>query len=181
MRIYQAMRVYAYGFFSTQKVQGSKFQPLLIEGKGEIKIHPSVFFGVKSSPFYYSGYSYIEARKKNSYISIGKNTRINNSATIICNNSSIKIGENCLIGTAFQVMDSDFHHLSPSKRFNSQEAVTSKEVVIGDNVFIGNNVTILKGVSVGRNSVISNGSVVVKDIPENVVIGSSTLRILKNL
>ena len=42
-------------------------------------------------------------------------------------------------------------------------------ITIGNNVWIGAGVRVMPGVTIGDNSVIGGGSVVVKDIPENVV------------
>ena len=52
-------------------------------------------------------------------------------------------------------------------------------VRIGDDVWIGANVVILPGVTVGKNSVIGAGSVVTRDIPENVVALGNPCRILR--
>jgi maltose O-acetyltransferase len=51
--------------------------------------------------------------------------------------------------------------------------------MIGKNVFVGNNVTILKGVTIGDNSVIGNASVVVDNIPENVIAAGVPCRVIK--
>lgn len=45
----------------------------------------------------------------------------------------------------------------------------AKPITVGDNVWFGGSVTVLPGVKIGSGSVIGAGSVVVKDIPENVV------------
>jgi maltose O-acetyltransferase len=48
-------------------------------------------------------------------------------------------------------------------------------------VFLGSNVTILKGVTIGKNSIIGNGSVVTKNIPENVVAAGNPAKFIRNL
>ena len=44
------------------------------------------------------------------------------------------------------------------------------EVHIGDNVWVGARSVILPGVKIGNNVVIAAGSVVTKDVPENVMV-----------
>ena len=52
---------------------------------------------------------------------------------------------------------------------------------IKSNVWIGSNVKILKGVTIGKNSIISNSSVVTKDVPENVIVGGIPASIIKGI
>lgn len=51
-------------------------------------------------------------------------------------------------------------------------------IEVMDNVFIGCNVTILPDVKIGCNVVIAAGSVVTKDIPDNVVVAGVPARII---
>ena len=48
-------------------------------------------------------------------------------------------------------------------------------------VWIGGAVTINDGVTIGKNSVIGSGSVVVKDIPENVIAVGNPCRVLRKI
>jgi acetyltransferase-like isoleucine patch superfamily enzyme len=52
---------------------------------------------------------------------------------------------------------------------------------VGNNVFIGVHTIILPGVSIGDNVVIGAGSVVNKDIPDNVVAAGVPAKIIKNI
>jgi galactoside O-acetyltransferase len=54
-------------------------------------------------------------------------------------------------------------------------------VTIGDDVWIGANVVVLPGVAIGKNSIIGAGSVVTKDIPENVVAAGNPWRVLREI
>lgn len=176
----QKNRSIYYSLLSNIKIKANKYQPVLANGKGTIKIGTNVNFGVKESPYYYSGYSYLEARRECSYIEIGDNCWINNNATIISDGKRIIIENNCLIGTCVEIIDSNFHDLDPEKRFGGKK-INKKNVLIRENVFIGNNVTILKGVTIGKNSVIGNSSVVTKDIPENVVAAGNPAIVIREL
>ncbi len=178
--LFQKSRIFFYSFVSTHKIDALKQQPVLCSGLGNIKIGSNVVFGVRESPYFYSGYTYIDLRKEESYIEIGDNCYINNSATIISDGKSIIIKNNCLIGTNFQVMDSNFHDLEPSSRFGGVN-ILKKDVFIDENVFISNNVTILKGVTIGKNSVIGANSVVTKDIPKNVIAAGNPAKVIKSL
>jgi acetyltransferase-like isoleucine patch superfamily enzyme len=177
---FQKVRVFFYSFLSNIKIKAKKNQPVLANGKGIIKIGTNVNFGVNYSPDYYSKYTYLNARRDNSYIEIGDNCHINNNATIISDGKRIIIGNNCLIGTNLQILDSDFHDLDPANRFGGKNII-KKDVIIKNNVFIGSNVTILKGVVIGENSVIGSNSLVCKSIPDNVIAAGNPVKVVKKL
>ena len=54
-------------------------------------------------------------------------------------------------------------------------------LLLEDNVWIGDRAIVGKGVSIGKNSIVAAGSVVVKDVPPNVVVGGNPARIIKEL
>lgn len=167
VKIYQKFRVWFYKVISIKIENRARiYQPLLTEGFGKITIGNSSF-GYKNSPYFYSGYSYLEARCLGSTLTIGKGCQINNNFVMIAEKSHIKIGDHVLIGTDVCIYDSDFHDLRIDKRLSNEHICQAVEVQ--DNVFIGSKVTILKGVTIGKNSVIANGSIVTKDIPANQV------------
>jgi serine O-acetyltransferase len=52
---------------------------------------------------------------------------------------------------------------------------------IGDNVTVGANVCIIGKISIGHNVVIGAGSVVVKDVPGNVVVAGNPAKVIKRI
>ena len=52
-------------------------------------------------------------------------------------------------------------------------------ITVSDHVFIGANTTILAGVTIGSNAVIAAGSLVNKDIPDNVVAVGNPCKVVK--
>ena len=72
------------------------------------------------------------------------------------------IGENCWINQQVTI------------GYNGNEAP-----VIGDNVQILCGAKVIGGVSMGNNSIAGAGAVVVKDVPENAVVGGVPAKILK--
>lgn len=180
-KIYQKIRAFKYILFSNNipvLIDCKINIPIQFCGMGSIIINRSTI-GVWPSPYFITTYSYFEARGENACIKIGKNTFINNNATIIADKTNIHIGENCLIGFNFSVFDSDFHGIRVSDRLNGN--YICKEVIIGDNVFIGSSVTVLKGVTIGNNAVIGAGSVVVKDVEENAIYAGNPARFIKKI
>ena len=154
-------------------------QPTLFLGRGTIKFGTMVGIGLRNSKQYYSAYTYFEARKPNSEIVIGSNVFFNNSCTFICESSSIKIGDDCLIGPCCEFLDSDFHPLSPKKRRSGTHK--AKSITLENNVFLGANVIILKGVTIGENSVVGANSVVVSDVPKNTLVAGNPAKVIKYL
>lgn len=150
-------------------------QPVFFLGKGKIDIDKTAELGYSPSPYFYSGYMHVEARTRDSEISVGEKTVINNGAVIIAARAKIKIGQNCLIGVNFHCISSDFHGLDPENR----DEYASADISIGDHVFIGNNVTILKGSKIGGGATIAAGAVVTKSFPENAIIGGNPAKLIR--
>lgn len=57
----------------------------------------------------------------------------------------------------------------------------AKEITIGNDVWIGGGVTINAGVNIGSNVVIGSGSVVTRDIPDNVVAFGNPCRVHRSI
>ena len=179
-RLVQIPRVSLYSILSTNQMQGKpcRYQPIQAVGSGTINFQKNVKVGVFPSPQFFSTYAYIEARFPTATVSIGNGTWINNNFCAIAEYTSIRIGENCLIGTSVEILDSDFHGIRVRERMFSRPE-WSKPVLIGNNVFIGSNVKIMKGVSIGSGSVVANGSIVTKSVPANVIAGGNPACVLK--
>ena len=177
--LFQQPRIWKYGLLSDiRELRGKALlrQPVLFTGNGTVILGKDVVLGVRHSPGFLSGYSYIEARQPGACVEIGDRVWANNNLSIISNGSRIVVGPDTLVGANVEILDSDFHGICASSR--RSDRVPSAPVQIASNVWIGSNVTILKGVSIGRNSVISNGSLVVESIPENVIAGGVPARII---
>jgi maltose O-acetyltransferase len=57
----------------------------------------------------------------------------------------------------------------------------SKPVTIGDDVWIGGGTIICPGVTIGNGAVIAAGSVVIHDVPDNVMVAGNPAVIKKNI
>lgn len=51
--------------------------------------------------------------------------------------------------------------------------------IIGDNVYLGAAVTIIGDVKIGNNAIIGAGSVIIKDVPDNAIVGGNPARVIK--
>lgn len=111
------------------------------------------------------------------HLKVGKNFYANHGCTILdC--AMITIGDNCLLAPHVCI-SSAAHPLSAKMRAAGPEFAAP--IVIGHNVWIGANATICPGVTIGDNVVIGAGAVVVKDVPDSVVVGGVPAKIIKTL
>ncbi|TDK63275.1 acetyltransferase [Bacillus salipaludis] len=90
----------------------------------------------------------------------------------------IRIGVNCFIAPGVHIYTAT-HPIHPIERNSGKEY--GKPVSIGDNVWIGGKSVINPGVIIGNNVVIASGSVVTKNIPNNVVVGGNPAKIIKQI
>ena len=97
---------------------------------------------------------------------------------VILDTCEVHVGNNVLIGPDVK-MYSATHPTDPQERLDGLEY--GKPIRIGNNVWIGGGVVIVAGATIGDNSVIGAGSVVVKDIPANVVAVGNPCKVVKQL
>jgi acetyltransferase-like isoleucine patch superfamily enzyme len=111
-------------------------------------------------------YTTLLADANNAMIEIGDNTRVNGA--YIHAQKHIKIGNNCVIASGVNIIDSNGHQLYSSDRTKGRDE--AKEIAIGNNVWVGLNAIILKDTVIGDNSVVAAGSVVKGNFPANSLI-----------
>lgn len=111
------------------------------------------------------------------FIEIGDGTFINYDC-IILDACKVKIGKNVMIGPRTCIFTSS-HPIYAPVRISGYNI--SKPINIGDDVWIGGCVVLNPGVSIGKDSVIGSGSVVTKDIPENVIAFGNPCCVIRNI
>lgn len=110
-------------------------------------------------------------------ISVGKRFFANFNLTVL-DEARVTIGDDCFIGPNVSIYTA-CHSTDPVERNTRVE--WAEPVTIGDNVWMGGSVTILPGVTIGNNVTIGAGSVVTKDIPDNVVAVGNPCKVIKSI
>ena len=105
----------------------------------------------------------------------GKNVYANFNLTLV-DDTDIFVGDSVMLGPNVTVATAG-HPIDPALRLKVGQF--NIPVHIGNNVWIGANSVILPGITIGDNSVIGAGSIVTKDIPENVVAVGNPCRVLR--
>lgn len=96
---------------------------------------------------------------------VGRGLKLLHGHSLVVNERTI-IGEHCILRHSTTIGNDGKSDACP---------------VLGNYVDIGANVCIIGGVNVGDNSTIGAGSVVIKDIPPNVVAVGNPARIVRHL
>lgn len=115
------------------------------------------------------------------YINYGKHTKIGknvfiNFDCVFLDWGGITIEDNVLIAPKVSLL-TEGHPISPSER----HALIPKPIHVKRNAWIGANATILQGVTIGENSIVAAGSVVSKDVPDNVIVGGIPAKVLRSI
>lgn len=110
-------------------------------------------------------------------ISIGENFYTNHNCVILDGakvtfGDNVFIAPNCVFSTAGHAIDAE-------QRGKGLEIALP--ITVGDNVWIGANVSVLPGVSIGSNTVIGAGSVVNKNIPNNVIAAGNPCKVIREI
>lgn len=90
----------------------------------------------------------------------------------------VEIGDNVLFGPSVQIYTAT-HPLSAAERRTWKEF--AKPVVIGSDVWVGGGAIICPGVTIGSRSVIGAGSVVTKNIPDDVIAAGNPCRVIRQI
>lgn len=110
-------------------------------------------------------------------IEVGENFYANHGLTIL-DTASVKFGDNIYIGP-YCGFHTAGHPIDTARRNLDYEY--AHPITVGDNVWFGANVQVLPGVTIGSNVVIGSGSIVNKNIPDNVVAVGNPCRVLRSI
>ncbi len=110
-------------------------------------------------------------------IEIGENFFANYNFVVL-DVGKVCIGENVQIAPNVSIYTAG-HPIHPESRNSGYEY--GIDVTIGDNVWIGGSVCIMPGVTIGNNVVIGAGSVVTKDIPDNMIAVGNPCRVIREI
>ena len=109
-------------------------------------------------------------------ISVGRNFYANFNCTMLdC--AKITIGDNVFLAPGVQLYTAT-HPLDAIERRSTEFA---QPISIGDDVWIGGCAIVLPGVSIGSRAVVAAGSVVTKDVEDDVVVAGVPARVIKRL
>ncbi len=110
-------------------------------------------------------------------IRLGKKVFFNFNCVIL-DVARVTIGDNTLLGPAVQIYAAT-HPVSAAERRTGLES--GEPITIGSDVWIGGGAIICPGVTIGDRSVIGAGSVVTRDVPDDVVMAGNPARVLRRL
>lgn len=112
-----------------------------------------------------------------SNITLGDNVFFNFNCAVL-DVAPVRIGSRVLFGPAVQIYAAT-HPLRAADRRTGLEA--GKPVEIGDDVWVGGGAVICPGVRIGSRTVIGAGSVVTKDVPDDVFAVGNPCRVLRKI
>lgn len=153
-----------YDFNHTRPAEVEKRQALMQEMFAEIGEDCYI-----EPPFY--------ANWAGKHMYIGKDVYINFNMTCV-DDTYIYIGDDCMFGPNVMITTAG-HPLLPELRVQGLQY--NFPVRIGKNCWIGAGVNIMPGITIGDNVVVGAGSVVTKDLPDNVIAVGNPCRVLREI
>lgn len=117
-----------------------------------------------------------QIRSTGGHISVGNRVYINRNCNIV-SHMSINIEDGVTIGPNVCIYDHDHNY----KNDGFQDEYVSKGIQIGKGTWIGANCVVTKGVKIGANCVVAAGTIVTKDIPDNMIIHSKVEYAIKRI
>lgn len=112
-------------------------------------------------------------------------TNIHTGSNVYCNFdcvildvAPVTIGDATMFGPAVQIYTAT-HPMDWETRSSGREL--GYAIAIGDHVWVGGGAIILPGVKIGSRSIIGAGSVVTRDIPDDVFAAGNPCRVIRSL
>ena len=135
----------------------------------QYKLVPNAGKDLWIHPPFYCDYGYnIEAGEKVFF----------NFNCVVLDVMKVRIGNRTLFGPNVQIYTAT-HPINFAERATGLEY--AKPITIGDDVWVGGSVVICPGVTIGNRCVIGAGSVVTKDIPDDVFAAGNPCKIIRSL
>ena len=119
--------------------------------------------------------AFVEIQKN---ATIGRNCKIS-SHTFIC--EGVTIEDDVFIGHNVSFINDRFPRATTAGQLQTEADWKVEPTLVRAGASIGTSCTILSNVTIGRNSIVGAGSVVTRDIPDNVVAAGNPCRILRPL
>ncbi len=113
-------------------------------------------------------------------IIIGNNFFLGRGSKIYALGGTVRIGHDVIIAENFKLITRN-HRFSDRELLIRKQGYIEKDVVIKDNVWIGFNVIVLPGVTINSGAIIAAGSVVIRDVSENTLVGGIPAKLIRKI
>ncbi len=111
-------------------------------------------------------------------VTIGKNVSATTKVAMsAAEGTSIRIGNDVMFASDVQVRCDDGHPIFDVR--TGQRINVSRSITIGHHVWLGLRSTVLGGVTIGPGTVVGLGSIVTKDLPNNVIAVGTPAKIVR--
>ena len=97
-----------------------------------------------------------------------------NCGTVLISVRGITVGDDVALANEVYVMDSNSHGVEGRPHVEAP-------VTIGDGTWVGARAMILPGVTIGKRVVVAAGSVVTRDVPDDVLVAGNPARVVRSL
>ena len=97
-----------------------------------------------------------------------------NCGTVLISVRGITVGDDVALANEVYVMDSNSHGVEGRSHVEAP-------VTIGDGTWVGARAMILPGVTIGKRVVVAAGSVVTRDVPDDVLVAGNPARVVRSL